>query len=479
MTAKAALWVALLLCFPLGAGVASGKQWEFSGSVRIRAEQWNFFDPGVARVDKDYHFVGSLTRMAASRNLNEKISGAIEVIHTGFWGLPSGAVRPAPIGDLGFGGSYRRFAGGRDGALNLRQLFVRSRFSNSQSFMIGRWDFGEGLEGMPQNPDLSWIRRVRIAERLIGPFGFSHIQRGFDGVRWLDERKEKAFAFVLARPTRGAFDIKASDHLSKVTFGYGSAGFHPSSDTDSRIFAIWYRDERQPPSVVKVDNRPVAARVADARPIQLSTIGGHFVKLWKNGDGQWDSLAWGCYQFGNWGSLSHRAHALALEGGFRWTTEKGKPWLRIGYFEGSGDFNPGDSVHQTFFQILPTARQYARTPVFNMMNNRDLFVQFLYQPTDRLSLRMDFHRLYLHRSEDLWYAGPGAINNSSFGFSGRPSGRRSQLMDLLDLSLDYRQDSHTTWSLYLGRVIGRGVVQATFPVRSSGHFLYLEWLWRW
>ncbi|MCS7224427.1 MAG: alginate export family protein [Armatimonadetes bacterium] len=464
-------------CFA-GRGNADGG-WKFSGSIRVRVEQWNFFDPGVAGLDSDYLFAATLTKWTAQRSFGGKTEGQVQLIHTGFLGLPQGAVAPLPFGDLGMGGSYRRFAGGRDGALNLRHAFIRYSPRPGSRLLVGRWELTEGVEGVPKDPSLAWIRRARVAERLIGSFPFSHIQRGFDGIGWFEEGREKSFALALVRPTRGKFDIKGSDHLSRVTVGYGSASFTPSPLSDGRVFAIWYRDERRPPRVLKLDNRPAAVRAADTRAINLVSLGGHWARLWSDKDGQWDLLMWGAHQFGDWGVLSHRAHAFAVEGGFRFTKEPGKPWLRLGFFAGTGDRNGADGVHQTFFQILPTARVYARTPVFNMMNNRDLFAQFLIQPSPRLMIRADYHRLWLDRSEDLWYAGGGAFNNSAFGFAGRPSGGRRKLMDLVDISLDYRPSADSQWTLYIGRAMGRDVVRSVFPAGSKASFLYLEWQRSW
>jgi hypothetical protein len=47
---------------------------------------------------------------------------------------------------------------------------------------------------------------------------------------------------------------------------------------------------------------------------------------------------------------------------------------------GSGDGNPNDNTHGTFFQVLPTPRPYARFPFFNMMNNEDTFGMLILRP---------------------------------------------------------------------------------------------------
>src|ERR1039458_151924 len=87
--------------------------------------------------------------------------------------------------------------------------------------------------------------------------------------------------------------------------------------------------------------------------------------------------------------------AGAVEAGFQPAIAKAvRPWLRGGYFYSSGDNNPNDGTHGTFFAILPTPRVYARFPFFNEMNNRDLFGELMLRPTKALTLRSDVHGLW-------------------------------------------------------------------------------------
>ena len=83
--------------------------------------------------------------------------------------------------------------------------------------------------------------------------------------------------------------------------------------------------------------------------------------------------------------LDHRANALAAEGGYQLANVALKPWLRTGYFLGSGDRNPSDATHETFFQELPTPRPFARFPLYNLMNNEDGFAQLTLTPHRKLT----------------------------------------------------------------------------------------------
>ena len=71
-----------------------------------------------------------------------------------------------------------------------------------------------------------------------------------------------------------------------------------------------------------------------------------------------------------------------------------QPWIRAGYFRGSGDDNPTDTRNGTFFQVLPTPRIYARMPFYNLMNLEDVFGS-LSLGVARVSLRAEIHGLRL------------------------------------------------------------------------------------
>ena len=190
-----------------------------------------------------------------------------------------------------------------------------------------------------------------------------------------------------------------------------------------------YRD------AVKVDNRPAAARAADRKGIAIHTIGADLIRTFPVAGGTADLLLWGAGQLGDWGVLDQRAAALAAEVGYQPKGSRLHPWIRGGVNWGSGDGNPADGEHTTFFQVLPTPRICARFPFYNMMNTTDWFVMATARPTPRWTWRADYHHLDLSRTGDLWYQGGGAYQNSpSFGYVGRPSGGHAGLADVIDLS---------------------------------------------
>ena len=303
--------------------------------------------------------------------------------------------------------------------------------------------------------------------------------RGFDGVQYVRNAKSNNFTFLAARPTEGVFQLRSLHELD-VDFYYGAFTRQFSQDkakSELRVFALHYHDGRR---VLKTDNRPQAIRAADVRNIRLTTLGAHYLGVFGKGPGKTDLLLWGVSQFGHWGVLNHRAGAIAIEGGYQFPAAW-KPWVRAGYFRSTGDGNPNDGKHTTFFQVLPTPRVYARFPFYNLMNNQDLFGELRLKPVKKLSLRTEVRYLRLSNRQDLWYAGGGAFQKQTFGYVGRPSNGRSGMGTLFDLSIDYELTSKTDLGFYFGGVRGGGVQAAIYPAGGShpgARLLYFEFLQR-
>lgn len=457
-------WLVVVVAMCSCLAGAMGEQPSLSVTWRVRLENWRFFE--VAGRDNDYAFAASLIRAGITSKAGKRQDWQLELSQVTFAGLPANAVAPS------HGATYRAVNGGRDGSIFIKQAFWRWRSEKDATLRLGRFEFADGAERMPKDETLSWLRRSRIQERLIGPFGFSHIQRSFDGLHLNVDRKEGTFSLLLARPTRGAFDLKGNDQISKVTLLYGSWTTGKEGERDWRFFALHYRDTRD---IVKTSNKPNVRG-----DLTITTLGLHSLWTGATRTGKWDALLWGAWQFGDYGHLDHKAYAFALEAGHRWTKTPWRPWLRVGYFAGTGDDNPNDGKHETFFQIIPTPRIYARFPIYNLMNNRDLFGQLMLTLNARTSLRLDYHRLWLTEGADLWYFGGGAFNHTLFGYGGRPSGGHTRLMDVVDLSVDYRLDPQTTLTLYGARALGKDVVRAqTDFVKRNATYVYLELLRRW
>jgi len=447
--------------------------WTLFGALRVRVEDQNFFP--TPRANGAYTFVGDSFRFGVQRQ-TKAADYWLEMEQDGLFNLPTKAIAPAPQGQLGHGATYRAINGGKVANLFLKQAFVRIKDigSESNSLRLGRFEYGDGLETTPADPSLNWLKQNRIGQRLIGPFGYTIVTRSFDGFQFTNNTPKGNLTVLGVFPTRGAFDLNGWDSLPDIKVAY-VAGTLPrqtkTSASDMRLFFLYYEDDRS--HEVKTDNRPAAVRGMDTSAIQVETFGGHYARVMNAGPGKLDVLGWIAGQVGTWGVQNHGAWAFSAEAGYQFPKTAWKPWLRAGYYMGSGDGNPNNGQHGTFFPVLPTARVYARYPFFAEANLDDAFVQAIAKPSNRLTLRSDVRWLRLADSHDLWYSGGGAFNNSSFGYQGRPSGGKTDLATLADLSADYQLSKTTALTLYGAYANGGGVVASSFTGRDSV-FVYGE-----
>lgn len=450
------------LALVLFAATALADGVKLSGNVRGRAESWSFFEtPGY---DDQYTFFAMLLRASAAQQVNPRLDWQFEVAAPMLFALPDHAVAPAPRGQLGFGGSY--FAANADtdvASIYPKQAFLRYKWGN-ESIRAGRFEFTDSLEVTPKNAMLASLKNSRVAHRLIGNFGFSHGGRSVDGLQYVHNTPSLNLTAVAFRPTVGAFNFDGLADLEDVTVFYGAATYS-RANADERLFVIAYRDER---GVTKTDNRPAAVRALDGQDIDIVTVGGHYLAAF----GKADLLAWGAWQTGDWGALDHDAGAIALEAGYHFAGDR-KPTLRGGIFRASGDDNPSDGEHGTFFQLLPTPRVYARFPFYNAMNSTDAFVQFSIKPNAKTTVSGEAHLLSLTEDRDLWYAGGGAFEKRSFGFAGRPSNGHDDLARVIDVGVDYALNAKTTLTAYGALANGGDVVKSIFHDGGASLF-YLE-----
>lgn len=442
---------------------------------RTRVEGWNWFKGNTG--ESDYPFWDSLFRVGIGQKF-ERLDWFVEGEQVFILGLPNNAVVAPPQGQLGLGGNYYAANGNQENNVGgfLKQAYVNFKHLGPTSLKLGRFEFFDGAEVKPKDPLLAAIVQTRISSRLISNFAFSAVQRTFDGANFSwnlgDNNNLKFFG---ARPTEGVFQVKGMDELDiQVYYGAFTRSVSDAHGAgDLRIFAIGYIDGRT--NVVKTDNRPLAVRTADHGEIALATYGADYVHVFNTAsNGKFDFLAWGALQGGSWGSLTQRAGAFVTEAGWQPPVQALKPWASVGYSYGSGDGNPNDSTHGTFFQVLPTPRQYARFPFYNMMNNADLYGTLNLVPTSRWLLRSEFHWLRLANAADLWYTGGGAFQPNTFGYTGRPSNRNGGLADVLDFSASYQFTRHFDGNAYYGHAWGKGVVASIYPKDSNGQLMYLE-----
>ena len=374
-----------------------------SGSWRVRLESWDWFDSGAG--DNAYTFPHSLFRLAFGQSRDSfdwRLEGAQSLILD----LPLNSVAGAPQGQLGLGATYFAANGNHRNNANafVKQAYLRWKRLGNGSLRIGRFEFGDSTELPPTDTTLTTLVQTRIAQRLIGNFGWTAVGRSFDGTHFSYDFGAANLTLVGGRPTRGVFQTDGMGELDTDVF-YGAAtapiqsGFGPDH---LQMFGLGYLDHRR--SVLKTDSRPRFDRQSDREPIHLATLGANYLHV-MNTDvfGQFNVVFWGAFQTGSWGRLAHRAGAFYGEFGWQPPVLAWRPWLSAGYSFGSGDGDPADGRHGTYFQVLPTPRLYARFPFYNMQNNQDFLVAANFRPHPTLAFRTELHALRLSSRNDLWY----------------------------------------------------------------------------
>ena len=444
---------------------------------RSRGIGWEWYE--APPYENSYGYGESLLRFGLVQNLG-RWDWKLEITQPTILDAPNHAVSPVTAqGQLGLGASYYVANGNNSWPVCafLKQAFARYNFAEDGNVRLGRIEWFEGVETKPKNPTIAWLQPNRVAQRLIGNFGFTNAQRSFDGIDAHYGQRSWDITTMFGRADQGVFNMNGNPELN-VDIQY--LAFTKSDWKDHlvwRVFGIGYHDGRT--GITKTDNRPLPVRATDHRNVRLGTYGGDFMSAIPAGSGQFDFMGWGALQNGGWGNQEQSANAAAFEGGYQFLNVASTPWIRGGWWRGSGDNNPKDGTHGTFVELLPTPRNYARTPIYNLMNLTDEFVQVIDRPRKKCELRSDLHWLQLTSKKDLWYQGGGAYDNKVFGFTGRPSNGHSSFNNLADISSDWHATAHLDVNLYYGHAWGKTVVQKIYPAGQTAQLGYLELIYHW
>lgn len=459
----------------LARSASAGSPVSVSVYDRTRVDSWQWF--AAPPYDNTYGYVESLLRVGITQHLH-RWDWQLELAQPAVLDVPNNSVSSVTAqGQLGLGGTYYAANNNTEpAAAFLKQGFLRYH-SEDKDIRLGRFEFFDGQEIQPKNSTISWLQTNRIGHRLIGNFGFSNAQRSYDG---LDAHMNFAgfnLTAMASRADQGVFNMNGNPELNVDLQYLALTHSQFKQHVVWRAFGLGYHDGRT--YVTKTDNRALAVRAADHHNVRVGTYGGDLLAAVPYGPGQFDFLFWGALQNGSWGSLGQSANAIALEGGYQMGKTPAAPWLRGGWFRSSGDNNATDGTHNTFFQILPTPRIYARLPFYDLMNNTDEFVQVIERPIKPLALRADLHWLQLTSAHDLWYQGGGAFDNKVFGYTGRPANNSSSLASLADMSTDWQVNKSLGLNFYYAYAQGKTAVAAIYPTNRNMQYGYVEIVYHW
>ena len=414
--------------------------------VVTRFDGWSFFEPTVPGREPDYVLLGNratLGMLVDNRRL--QLYGAFQ--YGLIFGLPRGASGPDPLGP---GGMYYDAAGMPAAyqlyfkALSLRVKGIAPGLSLEAGRMghetgSARFETGPGHAKRESTQRLiDQDLRDRLAGRLIGEVGWSAFERAFDGVRFDLNRGRLNATAALLWPTQGVFEESANPTLDKVRVATAEvavssravANLTTANTTDNRdrshelqLFAHHYSDHRD--VTTRPDNTGLSPQAAD---VDIATFGASHLGSYEIGSARADSVLWVAGQFGDWYGVPHQAVSVIAEGGYRWPI-RWQPWIRGGVLHASGDRNPLDARHGTFFPMLPSTKPDLMAGTFAQMNLRDVFAELRLKPHPRVAISGGVHRMSLAAGNDGWYSGTGATarHGDFFGFVIRPGGGSTDL----------------------------------------------------
>ena len=445
-----------------------------AGEILARDSGESWFQSEPPQADNSYNYF--FTRSRLSLALRHPYVGAfVQAQDVHMWGIPEKSIAPAPLGPLGIGPIYYMHnLSDSPHSLIIRQAYLDfpRLFAKGLSARIGRFDYADGQEVVYKNPKVTWLKNTRLSDRMIGAFDWSAFNRSFDGGQVVYDGKGFNLHSIAVHPTQGGYENSANKTISAIdvvtltgTLKYGEW----VKNTEGRLFYYYYNDSRN------ITNTPGPSGLEEGN-IRINTFGTHWLHTEPIQSGTFDMLFWGAIQEGEWGSLDHKAWAAAVEGGFQFSKTPWKPWVRGGYFVSSGDSDPNDGEHGTFYQMLPTARKYALFPFYNLMNNEDLFIQAILKPKEALTIRADLHTLNLHEKNDLWYmgAGPTQAAGSIFGYLGRTSNGHDDLATVFEIAPSYTFSKYMSANLYYGHAFGSDVIRSIYSGDSGGDFFSIE-----
>jgi hypothetical protein len=449
-----------------------------SGELRGRGQDWNWF---LGDMRTRYAFGNTLLNLALSQQTG-KIGWKVELAQPTFYNLPKDAFQRGSGFPLGLGAVYYSANGNKQdvAGIFLKQAFISIRGidRNHSALRLGRFNFSDGREKTPTDKDLALLKEQRIAQRLVGDSYWTDISRSFDGVLFSDDvGVDTNLTFMAGRATRGVWQTDGMGEMDvDVVYGAYTREFPtPHTASELRVFGLGYHDGR---GVLKSDNRSLPVRQLDGNNIRIGTFGVNYALVTPLPYiGKWDLVVWGAQQIGHWGRLEQRANSGLFELGWRPPIPWIHPWLRAGAFLASGDGNPNDDRHQTFFQPLPTMQLYARLPFYTLQNTEDYTGQLILRPTPRLLLRGEIHKVKLHSVKDGWYQGSGAFQNTSFGYEVLPNNGHRGLGNYVDFDADYQVNPRLWLRYYIGALSGKGA-ETSLPGGRKAGFTYLEFSYR-
>lgn len=453
------LLVLSLVAVPATPAIAVPPEIKPSYDLRLR---WETFDTPQRNLGTDPTYDLYLLRFRAGLDLaweRWKLHGTLQA---------SGVANIPENGAFAAGPTYFAANEGRQGVgvIGISELYGAYEHDGLK-LVLGRQPYVDGMEVLTGVAHLDAVKRRRLSDRLVGVSEWPNTARRFDGITGGYGGETTHVAVFGLRPLGGAFESydEALKEIDDVTvYGATVTGKHGQwiPGTEVRLFTVQYEDNRliAPPD------------------LSINTSGASFLI----GNASSNLLLWGALQTGEWGSDDQEAWAFLVDLGRRFDNAPGKPDIHLAWEQSSGDTDPDDTKHETFFNVLPTNHKfYGSMDYLAFQNLRDIYVEALFGVGPKLKVRTALHDFAMTEQTDIWYGGSGAYEEGSFGYAGRGFPGLYSSKDLgqeLDLEL--------TWPLPSGFELGVGggkwwsgeAAETFLPRKHDGTWGYLQLVWK-
>jgi len=153
------------------------------GSVLYRYAYWNWFETNKG--NNDYNFSFQRTRLNL-KYTSEDMEIFFQPQYVHMFGLPDDAVATGK-GPFGMGGLYYLHnpeENPYDFGVHQAYFRLSNLFDTKLFFKGGRFEYSDGLEVQDKKDGKKFniLKNMRLADRMISPFGWSAFGRSFDGV---------------------------------------------------------------------------------------------------------------------------------------------------------------------------------------------------------------------------------------------------------------------------------------------------------
>jgi hypothetical protein len=428
-----------------------------------RVEAWRFFEPpATGGTEPEYVFVGNRATLGARyEGRRWGMHGAIQYVR--IENLPRGAIGP---GLLGNGAAYFFQAAGTFSYQFYFRALSASFTSPSRGLTVeaGRLSFTADPPVGSADPAVA-LAAARLDGRLLGDMDGSLYQRAWDGVRLRASRGAWRWTTAAVLPTQGTFEESANLPLDRVRVVATDVAVAPggiAAHTQFQGFASWYRDTREVRA--RPDNSGTLAQAAD---VSIGTLGLSSAGVYPRGAGAWDVVVWTAGQAGDWYGQPHWALSAVAEGGYRWNSAPGQPWIRAGITYASGDGDGADDRHGTFFTLLPSGDRFVQSHTYALMNVVDAWTEVRVRPDRRVEAAAGVRHVQLASGDDRWYYGSGATERRGnfFGYLVRNTRGARTLGTIAEANLSWQAARWWTLRGYVAGFAGGDAVDAVFAGR--------------